>query len=191
MAHFFLLGSRWELFLKLKNPVATTVNAIHELLKVLQNDHFLWHGGQLNIYKVTIPPGKVITVPSTVFDMGGKFGGVWSVLFLRDSAAFAAPEGRLCPPPALAAARAARPTAAPTLVLSAVSPSQRGAAAELHKRAASSQPQVSASSASPAPSPPCRDVDVRNKRPATSLVMIGSSPVRIVLDSQTLPRLDV
>ena len=49
---FFLLGSRWELFLKLKNPIAT-LNAMHELLKMLQNDHFLWHGGQLNIYKAT------------------------------------------------------------------------------------------------------------------------------------------
>ena len=48
----FLLGSRWELFLKLKNPIAT-LNAMHELLTVLQNEHFLWHGGQLNIYKVT------------------------------------------------------------------------------------------------------------------------------------------
>ena len=48
---YFLLGSRWELFLKLKNPIAT-LNTMHELLKVLQNGHFLWHGGQLNIYKV-------------------------------------------------------------------------------------------------------------------------------------------
>ena len=107
---------------------------------------------------------------------------------MRDSAAFfAAPEGRLCPPAALAAARAARPTAAPALALSAVPPSQRAGRLQSRTSGRLARSRRSVHAAPHLPHPPHVAMILRNKRPAASLVRLLSDSDRPRLPNPPAP----